>query len=128
MSYDLMVFQQDSAPSNKIDFMKWYESQTYWVDSRDYNDPRNTSENLWNLFIEMIRSFLPLNGPYRTEDIDNPNASDYSLGSEIIYVAFSWSVVENARQIMMNLAEIYQVGFLDLNDEPSIYFFDKRIY
>jgi len=123
MSYDLMVFQKDSAPGNRIDFMKWYQEQIEWKESHDYNDPINTSEELRNWFMEMIKTFPPLNGPLATKDFDSSDASDYAIGNEVIYVGFSWSVADEARKAMIRLAEKYQVGFFDVsNNNPEIYF------
>ncbi|MEC1180463.1 hypothetical protein P9B03_18355 [Metasolibacillus meyeri] len=36
MSYDLMVFDKEQAPSNKEAFLQWYDAQTKWVEPHDY--------------------------------------------------------------------------------------------
>lgn len=42
MSYDLMVFRQESAPKNEKAFMDWYNRQTEWTENHSYDDPENT--------------------------------------------------------------------------------------
>lgn len=57
MSYDLMVFRKEVAPKNRADFMKWYQDQTEWTEEHSYDDPANTSIELRNWFIDMIKTF-----------------------------------------------------------------------
>jgi len=127
MSYDLMVFRPDVAPRTRPEFMSWYRDQTQWSEEHSYNDPTVTSENLKSWFIDMISSYPAMNGPYaREEDEDNDFVTDYSIGKDIIYVAFSWSLAEQAYEKMKSLAEKHKVGFFDASaDEGDILFPDS---
>ncbi len=126
MSYDLMVFKQESAPKTRTAFMKWYHDQTEWTEKHNYNDPANTSAELSNWFMEMIKTFPAMNGPFASEDDDNPNLSDYSIGNDIIYVAFAWSVAEQAYKTMISSAAKYRVGFFNVSsDNGEILFPDS---
>jgi hypothetical protein len=115
MSYDLMVFDVEAAPRNRSDFMAWYEQQTQWSESHGYNDPDVPTPPLRAWFREMIKSFPPMNGPLASEDMEDPNVTDYSVGRSVIYAAFAWSQAEAARRRMLTLAAKHRVGFFDVS-------------
>ncbi|MEZ5052877.1 MAG: hypothetical protein R2767_10985 [Chitinophagales bacterium] len=126
MSYDLMVFRKEAAPKTRTDFMKWYQDQTEWTEEHSYDDPANTSTELRNWFMEMTQTFPAMNGPFASDDDDNPNVSDYSIGKDVIYVAFAWSLAEQAYTTMLKLAEKHGVGFFDVSsDNGDILFPDN---
>jgi len=126
MSYDLMVFRKEAAPKTRTDFMKWYEDQTEWTEEHSYDDPANTSPELRNWFMEIIQTFPAMNGSFASDDDDNPNVSDYSVGKDVIYVAFAWSLAEQAYNKMLELAEKHGVGFFDVSsDNGDILFPDN---
>jgi hypothetical protein len=126
MSYDLMVFRKEAAPKTRTDFMKWYQDQTEWTEEHSYDDPANTTTELRNWFMEMIQTFPAMNGPFASDDDDNPNVSDYSVGNDVIYVAFAWSLAEDAYNKMLELAEKHGVGFFDVSsDNGDILFPDN---
>lgn len=121
-----MVFRKEAAPKIRTDFMKWYQDQTEWTEKHGYDDPANTSAELRNWFMEMIQTFPTMNGPFASDDDDNPNVSDYSVGKDIIYVAFAWSLAEQAYNKMLELAEKHGVGFFDVSsDNGDILFPDN---
>jgi len=118
MSYDLMVFTSDAAPRERSEFMKWFQHQTSWTEEHSYDDPAVSSDNLKRWFIEMIETYPSMNGPYAKdidEDEDNYFITDYSIGKDVIYAAFSWSLAEQAYEKMKTLAEKHQVGFFDVS-------------
>jgi hypothetical protein len=117
MSYDLMVFDPEAAPPTHDAFMTWYREQTQWKEEHGYNDPAVSAPKLRSWFEEMIKTFPPMNGPYQSEDVDDPKVSDYSVGRSVIYVAFAWSVAEEAHRSMRQLAEKHCVGFFDVSAE-----------
>ena len=123
MSYDLMVFNKAAAPRSRAEFMKWYEAQTEWKEEHDYADPANTSPELRNWYMEMLHTFPPMNGPFASEDDEGSNVSDYTVGRDVIYVAFAWSVADEAYKTMRELAEKHAVGFFDVSrDKGDILF------
>ena len=119
MSYDLMVFNPDAAPRNRPDFMNWYQNQTKWAEGHSYNDPIVTSGDLRNWFMEMIKTFPAMNGPYAIIDLDDDIATDYCIGKDVIYVTFAWSVAEKAYEVMKANAEKYEVGFFDASGDKG---------
>jgi hypothetical protein len=117
MSYDLMVFDSANAPEGRDEFIAWYDEQTQWKEQHGYNDPSAPSPKLRAWFDEMRKEFQPMNGPFATEDFDDPKVTDYSLGRSVIYAAFAWSEAENARERTFDLARKHGVGFFDVSAE-----------
>ena len=128
MSYDLMVFEKYKAPAVRKEFMVWYEKQTEWSEEHDYQTISVASPSLKNWFMEMIEKFPPMNGKYtpnldpfdesEAEDLER-HSVDYSIGRDMIYAAFSWSVAEEAYEQMRSLAQKHGVGFFDVSGEKS---------
>jgi hypothetical protein len=123
MSYDLMVFRKEAAPKTRTDFMLWYDNQTQWAEKHSYDDPANTSIALREWFMEMIKTFPAMNGPFASEDYDDPKVSEYCIGKDVIYVEFPWSVSEQACNKMLELAEKHGVGFFDVSSNNGVILF-----
>jgi hypothetical protein len=115
MSYDLMVFDTTAAPSTRSAFMEWYRQQTQWPESHGYNNPEVPASALREWFLEMIKTFPPMNGPLASDDFDDPKVTEYSLGETAIYACFAWSQAEQAYRQMFDLAAKHQVGFFDVS-------------
>lgn len=126
MSYDIMVFAPEKAPKSKHEFMEWFKQQTEWAEEHEYDDPKVSTTELKNWFEDMIKKFPMLNGPYAPKNIDdlidNDEITDYSIGENLIYGAFGYSVAEHAFETMFQLAEKHQVGFYDPSSESEIFF------
>ncbi len=122
MSYDLMVFEKTKAPGTKKEFMAWFEKQTEWNEEHDYQSINVSSPALQNWFMEMKDTFPPMNGDF-APDVDlldkdenlERHVTDYSIGREVIYAAFAWSVADEAYDLMRKLAQKYEVGFFDVS-------------
>jgi hypothetical protein len=119
VSYDLAVFDPDAAPRSPDSFREWFDQQTEWNESHGYNDPEVPVPALRNWFREMITTFPPMNGPLRSEDVDDPGVTDYSLGRSIIYCAFAGSVGVDAYQTAFDLAKKHRVGLYNVSDSPA---------
>lgn len=119
VSYDLMVFDASVAPRTRNSFMAWFEKQTEWVESHGYNNPEIPAPALQAWFFEIIKTYPPMNGPFASDDVDDPKVTDYSLGRSVIYGAFSWSEVEVANTVVKELAAKHGVGFFDLSSEEG---------
>lgn len=128
MSYDLMVFEKTKAPATKKEFMEWYEKQTEWGEDHDYQTISVSSPALQNWFMEMKEKFPPMNGEYapNLDPLDEDEAEeleqhmvDYSIGHDVIYAAFSWSVADEAYELMRSLAQKHQVGFFDVSADDG---------
>lgn len=121
-----MVFNPDKAPKKEDAFLEWYEKQTEWEEDHGYDDPNISDTKLRSWFLEMNESFPSLNGPSAPDNIDeiidDENLTDYSIGKDVIYAAFSWSVAKNAFPKMLELAEKYRIGFYDCSGNGDILF------
>ena len=115
MSYDLMVFDPKGPPADREGFLMWYDNQTQWSENHDYNNPDITTPKLRSWFMEMINQYPAMNGPFASDDIDNPKMSDYTIGESIIYVTFAWSQAVSAYQAVFNTAKEYEIGFFDVS-------------
>jgi len=119
MSYDLMVFDPQSAPPDRAGFMAWYWKQTEWSEGHKYDDPGVTTPELRAWFMDMIQHFPALNGPLRSNDVDADEITDYSIGRSVIYVGFRWSLAESAYDTVFSMAEKHHVGFFDVSADDG---------
>jgi hypothetical protein len=119
MSYDLMAFAPKAAPSERVAFLDWYRQQTKWTPGRKDDDPSSSSPALRAWFLEMIKQYPAMNGPYsqKDADVDDPRLTDYSVSDSIIYAAFAWSEAQTVHAIMLDLAKKHGVGFFDVSAE-----------
>ncbi|WP_200912287.1 hypothetical protein [Pedobacter sp. Leaf216] len=68
-----------------------------------------------------------MNGPYASEDDEeNDFLTDYSVGNDVIYIGFSWTVAEKAYDAALELAEKHEVGFFDVSSDNGDIFFPLR--
>lgn len=125
MSYDLMVFEISAAPRSREEFMAWYFRQAEWSEPHDYGDPVVASPALQSWFHAMIIHFPAMNGPYASDDIDNPKTTDHCIGKDIIYSTFDWTVAKQAHSKVRELSIKHGVGFFDVSaDDGEILFPD----
>lgn len=110
MSYDLMVFDAESAPKELEIFSNWYDTQAEWEEEHSYDDPSITTERLNLFFMELINDFPPMNGPFAKE-VEDDNLTDICVGKVVIYACFAWSQSERAYEKMFSLAKKYSLGF-----------------
>ncbi len=112
-----MVFESNTAPASHVQFMDWYEQQTQWAEGHSYDDPAVLTAKLRAWFMEIIKSFPPLNGPLSQDDLpeDEASATDYSVGKSVIYCAFAWPKAELAYETVFELAQKLGVGFFNVS-------------
>lgn len=123
MSYDAMVFDPEVAPRKKSEFLKWYKVQTEWTEGHSYDDPEISTPALREWFMDMIKTFPAMNGPYAKEDADDPHVTDYSVGTSVIYAGFAWSLADEAYKSMFAMAKKHGVGFFNASgSDDEIYF------
>lgn len=127
MSYDLMVFEKSRAPKTKEEFMEWFEEQIEWGEDHDYQTISVASPALQNWFMEMKETFPPMNGEFAPDDSAleedaelESRMTDYSIGYDVIYAGFAWSVAEEAYEKMLELAGKHGVGFFDVSGDAEI--------
>jgi hypothetical protein len=111
LSFDLAVFEPSAVPQHRKEFLAWFHEQATWPEDHGYNNPDVCSPALRRWFDEMRQLYPPINGPYASDDYDNPKVTDYCIGRGLIYVAFAWSQAEAAYEEMFRLAAKNRVGF-----------------
>ena len=121
MSYDLVVFNPETAPKNKEDFKTWFDKQIDLADNRSYSDLEFINKNLESCFLEIVKSFPALNGPYSNNDIDQENMTDYDVSENIICASFPWSSSDQAYNNTKQLAEKHNVGFYDVSGNEDVF-------
>ncbi|QUL55311.1 hypothetical protein KDC22_01635 [Paenibacillus tritici] len=130
MSYDLIIFEPSSAPRDKKEFMAWFEQQVQWSEDHEYNNPLVCSEPLQRMYSKLSEHFPNMNVDEEVfeamEEAGTDNRlTDYSLGTDVIYAAFAYSVAEEAYTTMRSLAVEYKVGFFNVSsDDGEIIFPD----
>jgi len=139
MSFNLLVFDpaivryQDAA-----EFAAWYENFTNWSDGRDYNSAAGTTVPLQIWFHDIRKTYPAMNGPFaaphETWSLSTESKiTDYSLGNEAIYVAFSWSEASGAFETVIRLAAKHELGFYNVSGEGDVWVPDgngnlKRVF
>lgn len=121
MSCDILVFDKSKAPKASIEFRKWFEEKSKWSEERDYFDIKGTTKPLVDFFMELNQIFPEMNGPYSpTEEVINNDPdielrlADYTIGSDLIYIGFSWSLAKEAENKVRELAFKYGLGYSDM--------------
>ncbi len=76
--------------------------------------------------MEMKEKFPPMNGEttngtHVSDDDENLELHmvDYSIGYNVIYAVFSWSVADEAYELMRSLAQKHKVGFFDVSGDDG---------
>jgi hypothetical protein len=128
MSFDLMVFDPQAAPSRREDFRAWYREQTRWGEPHSYFDPTFATPALHAWFMDMIATFPAMNGPFAVRDWpDDACITDYSIGHVVIYAAFAWSKAKPARDLTFRLAMKHRLGFYYVSSaEGEVFLPDGR--
>lgn len=124
MSYDLMVFNKESAPRSRAQFMQWYEEQTTWLENHGNVGLAHVSRSLRDWLSEMVKIFPAAHGPFAHAMYNN--LADYSIGKDIIYVSFSDAAAKAAYTTSLALASKYEVGFFDVSTENAAILFPEN--
>ena len=117
MSYDLLVFDPAAAPRKRAAFLDWFRAFTNWDAGYDYNNIDAAAPCLKAWFLDMIKEFPPMNGPYALDAVeDGSRVSGYGVGPSAIYVDFRWSEAEYPANRTLNLAIRHSVGVFMASD------------
>ena len=131
MSYDVMLFDANSAPRERVGFDSWFNTLTQWEGDLDYNDYTHATPALQSFYKELIKSYPSLNGPDAVDSKAlqaNPDLesclTDYSIAPQIIYAAFAWSKAHNADKLIHDLAAKHGVGIYHVSTDNAVIFPD----
>lgn len=121
MSADLMVFDKSKAPTEPLEFLKWFYKKSEWDSDRDYFDTKGTSKLLTDFFMELVKEYPAMNGEYAPteEELENDpelesKLIDYTIDDDLIYMGIAYSVSEDAFERIEALAYKYGLGYYDM--------------
>ena len=116
MSYDLMVFAPEAAPSKRGDFLEWYEQQTEFGEDQAYDDPAVSTPALQAFYKELAAGFPPAQA-----EADAPGeegGTDYMIGPALIYMSFlDWDKIDEAHGAVFRIAAKHALGFFDVSSD-----------
>lgn len=113
MSYDLMVFAPEAAPSKREAFLDWYDQQTEWNDDRAYDNPALATPALQAFFAELSAEFPPA-----AADSDDETGTEYTIAPSLIYLSFlDWDKIDRAHEAVFSLAGKHGLGFFDVSSD-----------
>jgi hypothetical protein len=113
MSYDLAVFDPGAAPKDRQEFLEWDKA----AQAESSYDSEICAPRLRAWFMEMIRVFPAMNGPFAPEELPQDEASmtDYSIGRSVICANFAWSKAELAYDLTFQLAKKHELGVFNVS-------------
>ena len=113
MSYDLMVFAAEAAPSKREAFLDWYDQQTDWRDDQGYDNPALATPALQAFFAELSAEFPPAQA-----DSDDETGTEYTIAPSLIYLSFlDWDKIDRAHEAVFSLAGKHGLGFFDVSSD-----------
>ena len=113
MSYDLMVFAPEAAPSKRAAFLDWYDEQTEWDEDQAYDNPAVSSPALQAFYAELSTEFPPVEG-----ETEEDAGTEYTIGSSLIYISFlDWDKIDRAHEAVFSLAGKHGLGFFDVSSD-----------
>jgi hypothetical protein len=126
MSYDLMVFAPEAAPSKRAAFLDWYEQQAEWGEDHAYDSAAVSTPALQAFYAELAAGFPPSQaegGPSEGE-----SGTDYTIGQSLIYMSFfDWDKIDQAHETVFQLAAKHSLGFFDVSsDLAEVWLPDKK--
>jgi len=130
MSVDILVFDKSKAPTEPMEFLKWFYKKSEWNSDRDYNDIKGTSQPLVDFFMELVKEYPSMNGEFAPTDDElenNPELEnkliDYTIDDDLIYMGVAYSVSDEAFDKIEDLAYKYGLGYVCKNNTIKISFF-----
>lgn len=124
MSFYIGLYDKSKAPQKKEELAKWLHQQTdYNVQDGIYDDISIVSNpNLEKAYRELIKVFPTGNGrdalpeEEQFEDFDDWWA-DYAITDGLVYIQFGSAHGEEANDMVIQLAEKYDLGIFDPYDD-----------
>lgn len=114
MSYDLMVFAPDAAPTKRPAFLDWYDEQTEWGEDHDYDDPAVAAPALQAFYADLAAAFPPV----LADEAEPASGTDYTIARALIYMSFlDWDRIDAAWEAVHRLAAKHELGFFDVSSD-----------
>jgi len=128
MSFDLFVFEKREEIKTSLDVFAYLEEFTEYKENKDYESLEGCSRVIACWAKKMFEKFPPISGEYAlpdeiayaTEDSEN-YLTDYSLGKNGVYCAFSYNVEDEALEFVKSIADEYGVGIYNPQSSDTIF-------
>ena len=125
MSYDLLIFEPDSATDE--DFPQWWDRVSQWEEPHHYDSIERATPAIGAFYRDLIRAFPPFNGPDALSD-DEVDArlahglpvADYTIGADYIYISVGWSDANALVKIVGQMAWTQRLAVAYVSDDSSI--------
>lgn len=121
MSVDVLVFDKSKAPTEPMEFLKWFYKKSEWSSDRDYNDIKGTSQPLVDFFMELVKKYPSMNGEFAPDDEEFENDPeleskliDYTIDDDLIYMGIAYSVPDEVFDKIEDLAYKHGLGYYDM--------------
>lgn len=128
MSFDLLIFERRKELQTSVDICEYLEQFTEYQEDTDYDSPNDSSAAIYRWAKKMFERFPPTNGPYAVTDAvayateeSRKYFADYSIGKHAAYVAFAWSVSDEALAFARSIADEYGVGIYDPQSNDALF-------
>lgn len=119
MSYDLLVFDPATPPSDRIGFLSWYTDLARWGDGKLVSNPAVAAPVLQAWYRDMIKGFPATNGPDNAgiAAMENDNRAEYRFSQSAVFGAFQWEASRHAHRQAQKFARMHNVGFFDVSGD-----------
>ena len=127
MSYDLLIFEPDSATDE--DFPQWWEQVvSQWGEPYDFSTIDGSTPAIRSFYRDIIRTFPPINGPdaLTEEELEEREAeglpvADYTIGADYIYVSVGWSDADTLVKIAGQMAWTQRLAVAYVSEGGTIF-------
>ena len=134
MSLDLFIFERREEIKSSLDVLSYLEEFSKYEEDKDYNSLEGCSPVITAWAKEMFKHFPPMNGEYAlpddiafsSEDIED-YLTDYSLGKHGAICSFSYDVIDDALDFLLDIFDEYNIGVYDFNNIDNIIGHDIEI-
>lgn len=121
MSYDVIVFDPETAPRKEDDFFEWLDDLGETFEGSEENIPDTLSANLRAFYDDLRRTYEPVSGPhaYVGEIHETTKVCEYFFGEKTIDLAFGWQLSSDGRKAVLQSAIAAKVGVYMSSDEDG---------
>ncbi|OLO44352.1 hypothetical protein BKH31_10995 [Actinomyces oris] len=127
MSYDLLIFEPDSATDE--DFPRWWkQAVARWDEPHDFNTIVGATPAIRSIYRDLIRAFPPINGPdaLSEEELEEREAeglpvADYTIGVDYIYISVGWSDANALVKTVGQMAWTQRLAVAYVSEDSSIF-------
>ena len=127
MSYDLLIFEPDSATDD--DFPRWWEQVVaQWDEPQGFSAIDGSTPAIRSIYRDLIRTFPPFNGPdalseeeLEEREIEGLPVADYTIGTDFIFISVGWSDANALVKIVGQMAWTLRLAVAYISEDGSIF-------